>query len=141
VEQRVAAFHEAAARFAVTDRVVQAASGDEPLDSLYLAREELAREAAGLLFARLQTVPGSREVGRLSTRRLAALREITNLTLAIARVNADAPSPERVSRILTLLMDTIDDAADSVLPPETAARFKAVWRERIEPQLGKLGKP
>lgn len=138
MQARIAAYNEEAQRFAAEDRLTQAVCSNDKLETLYMSREEIAREAAGLLFDRLHTAPGSREVGRLASRRLAALREVSNLTLAIARANADAPSPDRMHRILSLLMETIDDAADGVLPPEDAEKFRDLWRSRIEPQLSRF---
>jgi hypothetical protein len=138
VQDRVQSFHEAELRFSSTDRVVRAAEANEQLEALYVAREELAREAAGLLFARLQSVPGSREMGRLASRRIAALREIVNVTLAIARFDSDMPSPDRMSRILGLLVATIEEVCDSVLPSESARKFRAEWRARIEPFLAQF---
>jgi hypothetical protein len=138
VQARVASFHDAEKRFVETDQVVLAALRDDRLDVLHVAREALAREAAGLLFARLQCVPGSREMGRLASRRVAALREIANLTLSIARIDTGLPSPQRISKLLELLMVTIDEAAESVLPTETATAFARACRQRIEPFLPQL---
>lgn len=137
MQERVAAFHEAGMRFAESDRVVQAAAATNDLEALFVAREELAREAAGLLYARLQSVPGSREMGRLASRRIAALRDVANLTVAIARVDRGLPSPAQMGRILQSLQDVIEDAA-SVLPEDVARRFAAAWRQRIEPHLEHL---
>jgi len=137
MQERVAAFHEEGMRFAEADRVVQAANSGNYLESLFVAREELAREAAGLLYARLQSVPGSREMGRLASRRIAALRDVANLTLAIARVDQGLPSPAQMARILQSLQDVIEDAA-SVLPEEVALKFAAAWRQRIAPHMDHL---
>jgi hypothetical protein len=135
VRERVEAFQAAEREFAKTDALLCAAVTDQRLEALYIAREELAREAAGLLFARLYSVPGSREMGRLATRRISALREVANLTLVIARYDSGSPSPERMGRILELLTATIDEAVASVLPADTAANFQQAWRARIAPFL------
>lgn len=141
VRQRVAAFHERAAVFVAADPLVRAAEMGPDLESLYLAREELAREAAGLLFMRLQAVPGSIEMGRLASRRIAALREVANLTVAIARAGAGAPSPERMARIMTSLFEVVDEASASVLPEDVAAKFARAWRERAQPLLEECCSP
>jgi hypothetical protein len=138
VQQRVSAFQEGSARFVDDDRVVRAAASGESLEALYIAREELAREAASLLFDRLQATPGSRELGRLASRRTSALRDIANLTVAIARAGAGAPSPERMGRILVSLMEVVDEAAVSVLPADTAVKFQLAWHAGIQPCLASL---
>jgi hypothetical protein len=138
VQERVAAYNEKAARFVAADELYQAAQSGDDLESLYVAREQLAREAASLHFTRLQTVPGSREMGRLITRRISALREITSLTIAIARAGTGMPSPERLERIMANLIDVVDQSAAGVLPPEVAARFRDELRARLEPQLKQL---
>lgn len=138
IRERVASFHEAEERFVEVDQVVLAASVDDRLEVLHVTREALAREAAGLLFARLQAIPGSREMGRLATKRISALRDIANLTLSIARIETGLPSPERMGRILGFLMTTIEEAAENVLPGDTARAFSDAWRARIEPALAQL---
>lgn len=138
MEQRVAAHHADAARFVEADEVVRAASSKDDLEGLYVARLELAREAAGLLFMRLQAVPGSREQGRLATRRIAALREVASLTVAISRAVGSLPSPAAMRRILESLGQAVDEAAASVLPADVAERFSNAWREAARPQFDGL---
>lgn len=120
MRERVAEYHEDSARFVGADRVVRAAASGNDLESLHVAREDLAREAAGIFFTRLQAVPGSRELGRLASRRIAALREIANVTLAIARADQTTPSPARMSRILESLAGVVNEAAAAVLPEDVA---------------------
>lgn len=138
VQARVDAYNEDSARFVDADPVFEAAKSGDELESLYLAREELAREAASLLFSRLQSVPGSPEMGRLASRRVRALREIASLTIAIARIDSAMPAPERLARIITNLLDVVGEAAREVLPPEGGELFRNAWRARLEPQLSKL---
>jgi hypothetical protein len=135
VQERVAAYHESEARFVDDDRLFRAAKADVNLESLYAARLELAREAAGLHFARLQAVPGSRELGRLASRRIAALRQVASLTIAIAHADAASPSPARLRLVLEDLMVVVDQSAASVLLPETLTKFRTAWQGRVEDLL------
>lgn len=139
LQERVTAFHEEEARFSEFDSVVHAAKSGCALESLYLAREEIAREAAGLLFLRLRSVPGSREMGRLATRRINALRHVAGLTVAIAHAGAGEPSPDRMARIMRDLAEVIDAVASNVLPVALAKHFSEAWRDRLEPHLAALG--
>lgn len=132
-------YNEGESRFVDADHLFRAAQSGHDLESLYVAREELAREAASLHFARLHAVPGSRELGRLATRRIAALREIASLTIAIARVDTATPAPERLARIMASLVEVVDEAATSVLLPEVATTFREEWRARLAPQFDQLG--
>lgn len=138
VQERVVEYNEEATRFVAADELCQAVQSGDDLESLYVAREQLAREAASLLFSRLQAVPGSRELGRLVTRRISALREIASLTISIARAGTGMPSPERLERIMMSLIDVVDQAAAGVLPSEIVARFRDELRARLDPQLRQL---
>jgi len=136
MQARVEAHREQGSRFVDLDPLYQAAKSGDDLEPLYVAREELAREAAALLFARIQSVPGSRETGRLASRRIAALREIASLTLALDRMAV--PAPDRLARIIANLREIVGEAAEEVLPTEHAEMFKKAWRLRLEPELTKL---
>jgi hypothetical protein len=138
VQSRVAAYHESEARFVDADQLVRATKADSDLESLYMARLELAREAASLHFARLQAAPGSREMGRLATRRIAALRQVASLTIAINHAGAASPSPARLRRVLEDLMAVVDQSASSVLPPNSLTKFRAEWQRRGEAILRQM---
>lgn len=139
MQERVATYHDEESRFVDGDHLFRAAQSGPDLESLYMAREELAREAASLHFARLHAVPGSREMGRLATRRIAALREIAFLTVAIARVDTASPAPERLARIMGNLVKVVDEAAAGVLSPEAEAKFTKELRARLAVQFAQLG--
>jgi len=123
-------FNAALDQFTKADPVVVAVQGDA-VESLYVARDAVAREAASLLFERLRAVPASREASRISSRRVAALAEIARLTIAIHRANPGQPSPERLGRVLESLQGEVEDAARKLFDPEGADRLIADLRARL----------
>lgn len=124
------AYKTALTAFTALDPVVRAAQGTS-IESLYATRDAVAREAASLLFERLNAVPGSREAARISSRRIAALAEVGRLTLAIGRANPGEPSPERIGRIMALLRADIEDAMRGLFDPDTAQRFVDAMARRL----------
>jgi len=123
-------FNDALEKFTRVDPVVVAVQGDA-VESLYVARDAVAREAASLLFERLRAVPASREAARISSRRVAALAEIARLTIAIHRAHPGDPSPDRMRRVMAALQGEVEDAARKLFDAEGAERFVAELRSRL----------
>lgn len=102
---------------------MRASTAASSLETLYEARNSMAREAASLLWERLHAVPASREASRISSRRIAALSEVAALTVAINRANPGQPSPERFGRVLVALRTEVEQAACTLFDDATAQRF------------------
>ncbi|HEY0467869.1 MAG TPA: hypothetical protein VGC79_26900 [Polyangiaceae bacterium] len=114
------------------DQVVRAARGSERIETLYLAREQVAIEAASLLWVRLNARPGSREFGRTCSRRVSALAEVASLTIAISKADPDAPTIETTKWVCALLLYELKAAAASVLPSEAAAALDMALQQRLD---------
>jgi hypothetical protein len=118
------------------DRVLRTVVAEKSLESLLVLREEMAREAASLLFQRLKAVPGSRELERLCSRRLAALAEVAALSIAIAKTAPGHTSPETTRRVCRLLLAEVEIAAAQVLPQDAVARLAEALQRRFNEQGG-----
>ena len=129
-------YNRALEEFTDAEAVMQAVRG-ESVESLYAAREAIAREAAALLFERKRAVPGSREAARISSRRIGALTEVGSLTVAIHKTHPGQPSPERLERILGLLRSDIEEAVRDLFDETTAQRLLDELARRL-PDLRSL---
>lgn len=114
------------------DPLLKVSRGTEKLAALYLAREQIAVEAAALLWSRLQMRPGAREIGRTASRRVAALAEVGRLTVEIARADPGAPSAVTMKRLLLQLRSDVEAAAGEVFDEATVARLTAAIRQRVD---------
>ena len=117
---------------------MQTANNASPLEVLQVLLVELSREAAALLFDRLHLPPHSREVGRLASRRVRALRAVAATRLEMAQIEGDDPPPRVVRRIVELLVVDVLTAAREVLPSEAADRLTVAFHRRLEEQLDTL---
>jgi len=131
-QARNAARREALSRHEHHDPVVLAAHVGDPIESLYVLREQMAREAAALLFDRLYVCPRGRDSERLSSRRIRALADVANLTAQIARADPGAPSDAIVRRVVELLLVEVASAAADVLPEGSAAKLGEALRRRLD---------
>jgi hypothetical protein len=123
-------YNEELDKFTEADSVVMAAAGDSN-ESLYRTRDEVAREAAALLFERRRAVPGSREAARISTRRIGALVEVGSLTIAINRAHPGQPSPERLRRVLGLLRQDVQTVIDDLFDEPAVTALRAALAARL----------
>jgi len=117
---------------------VRASTAASSLETLYEARNSMAREAASLLWERLHAVPASREASRISSRRIAALSEVAALTIAIHRASPGQPSPERLGRVLVALRTEVEEAACRLFDDATATRFLDELARRLPEDLSSL---
>lgn len=124
-------FNAALDTFTTSEPVYRAVRGNA-VESLYAARDAVAREAASLLFERLRSVPASREAARISSRRIAALAEVARLTLAIDRANPGEPSPERMQRVMASLQGEVEGAARTLFSDDLVDRFMAALASRAD---------
>jgi glycerol-3-phosphate dehydrogenase len=131
VRARIEAYEKAAAEHTEKDPLVRASAEPASLETLYLTREEIAREAAGALWMRMNSTPGSRERRRASARRVSALSEVAQLTLKIAKVTAGEASPATLRLVLDALQREVEDAAREVFDAGTADRLTIAIRCRL----------
>lgn len=92
----------------------------EAIETLHLVKEEIAREAAALLFDRVEAEKYGRDTSQMSSRRIAALRDVANLELEIRKLGASSIDlkGERFQKVFLFLLQTLREAAQEVLPPE-----------------------
>lgn len=122
--EKIAAYNAEADAFVRTDAVVTA-SAEGSVEVLYAARDEVAREAAALLWERRRQPPGSREAARISSRRVAALAEVGHLTVQIARAHPGEPSPERIRKVLGQLRKEVEGVIGDLFDAPAAAALRA----------------
>ncbi len=92
----------------------------EAVETLQRVKEEIARESAALHFQRIEEEKYGKDTSQMSSRRIAALREVAHIELEIRRLGAtmiDLKS-ERFQRIFAFFLDTVRVSAGEVLSPE-----------------------
>ena len=108
-------------RFIEADGLVQATrSRKEAIEVLQKIKEEVAREAAALHFARIEEEKYGKDTSQMSSRRINALREVASIELEIKKIGIamiDLKS-ERFQKVFLHLIETIREAAQEVLPSE-----------------------
>jgi len=107
--------------FILKDELVKATSSRlETLETLQAVKSQIAREAAALLFARMELEKHGKDTTQISSRRIASLREITSIEMEIKRLGVtiiDLKS-ERFQKIFTFFLTTVKDSAVEVMSPE-----------------------
>lgn len=107
--------------FIDADPLVQSTRNrQEALEVLHRVKEEVAREAAALHFDRIEEEKYGKDTSQMSSRRIAALREIASLELEIKKLGVTMIDlkGERFQKIFLFLLQTIREAAEEILPPE-----------------------
>lgn len=92
----------------------------EAVETLQLVKTEIARESAALAFQCTEESKYGKDTSQMSSRRIAALREVANLELEIRRLGAtmiDLKS-ERFQKIFAFFLETVRESASEVLSPE-----------------------
>ncbi len=114
------------ARYIDTDPLVKVAvSRQEAIDTLQQVKEQVAREAASLLFSKTEEEKYGRDTSQMSSRRIAALREIASIELEIKKLGVtmiDLKS-ERFTRIFKFFLANIREAASKVMSTEQLDLF------------------
>lgn len=110
------------ASFIETNPVVKAIAGrQDSMEVLQKLKEEASRTAAALQFQRIEEEKYGRDGSQISSRHLAAIRDVAMLELEMKKMGStllDLKS-ERFMKIFKYLIDTFQAAAEEVLPPET----------------------
>lgn len=116
----------AKAAYIEADPLVQSTRNrQEAQETLHRVKEEVAKEAASLSFAKIEEEKYGRDTSQMSSRRIAALREIASIELEIKKLGAtmiDLRS-ERFQRIFQSIIETIRETASEVLNTEQADLF------------------
>lgn len=107
--------------FIESDPLVRSTSErQESVETLQRVKEEIARESAALYFQRIEEEKYGKDTSQMSSRRIAALREVAHIELEIRRLGAtmiDLKS-ERFQRIFSFFLETVRASAGEVLSPE-----------------------
>ncbi len=107
--------------FIENDPLVKSSSArQEAVETLQRVKEEIARESAALHFQRIEEEKYGKDTSQMSSRRIAALREVAHLELEIRRLGAtmiDLKS-ERFQKIFAFFLETVRESASEVLSPE-----------------------
>lgn len=120
------------------DSVVQAASGASPVEVLHAQCVELAVEAAALRFDRIRASRGTKDVGRLISRRIRALRSVADAIVQLHALSVGTPSPTAIRQVLQLLTDDVLAASREVLDAPTADRLAEAVHRRVAPLIDEL---
>lgn len=111
------------AEFVETNPVVKAViSRQDAPEILQKVKEEASRTAAALLFQRIEEEKYGRDTAQISSRHLAALRDVAMLELEMKKLGATAIDlkSERFQRVFKFLISIIKEVAIEALPPEQA---------------------
>lgn len=118
---------EAKQRFIDADPVVVAATKGniEATRVLKLIQTEVAKEAAALHFARVESEKYGKDTSQTSTRRIDALTKIANIELEIRKLGPSSidPHSEEFQRIFSMWVEAIRDVAAETLSPEQVDLF------------------
>jgi hypothetical protein len=107
--------------FIEADSLVRSASErQEAVETLQKVKEEIARESAALHFQRIEEEKYGKDTSQMSSRRIAALREVAHLELEIRRLGASSIDlkSERFQKIFAFFLETVRLSAGEVLSPE-----------------------
>lgn len=134
------------AKFVTQDPVVVATSTgkvDAP-DLLRKLRTEIAKEAASLLFQRVESEKFGKDTSQTSTRRIDALTKIAHIELEIAKLGPsqiDVRS-EKFQQVISLFIEFMREAAAETMSPEILNlffnRFETKmngWEDKAEDKL------
>lgn len=109
--------------FIEANPVVKAVAGNQDSQEiLQKVKEEASRTAAALLFQRIEEEKYGRDTSQISSRHLAALRDVAMLELEMKKMGTsllDLKS-ERFQKVFRFLISIIKEVAMEALPPEQA---------------------
>jgi hypothetical protein len=107
--------------FIDADPLVKSSSErQEAIETLQRVKTEIAKESAALHFQRIEEEKYGKDTSQMSSRRIAALREVAHLELEIRRLGETMIDlkGEKFQKIFALLLETVKSAAEEVLSPE-----------------------
>jgi isopropylmalate/homocitrate/citramalate synthase len=109
------------AEFIDSDVIVGSIGGrKESAERLQALQLEIAKEAASLLFSRIDIEKYGKDSTQVSSRRIAALREVASIELEIKKLGVAGIdlSSERFQRVFAFFIETLKEAASEVLTTE-----------------------
>lgn len=92
----------------------------ESMEILQSIAEQIAMEAAALHFQRIENEKHGKDVAQISSRRIAALKEVANIELEVKKLGVQMFDlrGERFQKIFGLFIQKIRDTAQEVLEPQ-----------------------
>lgn len=113
------------AAFIDNDPVVKTARGRDPLVLLATLKAEVAREAAALVYQRIENEKMGKDISQVSSRRIDALKKIADIELEMRKIGFDQIDvhSEKLQRIFKLWIETIRQVAEQTLSPEQLDLF------------------
>lgn len=115
--------------------VVKAISGrKDSMEILQKLKEEASKEAAALHFTRIEEEKYGRDTSQISSRHLAAIREVAMLELEMKKMGSTLIdlSSERFQKIFKFFIDTVTEAAEEVLSRENSDLFMNKLETKLE---------
>jgi hypothetical protein len=118
-----------------TDPIVTASSGTpDPATVVEKTMQQVAQEAAGLLWLRQRAVRDGADGAKLASRRVAALLKVGELAVLreqLARESGDL-DPQHVMQAVGMLVSEVEETVRDVAEPEVANTFMCKLRERMK---------
>lgn len=127
--------------FIENDPVVKSATDRDPLALLSTLKAEVAKEAAALIFQRVQNEMVGKDTTQISGRRIEALKKIADIEMEMRKIGFDQVDVygEKFQKVFKLWIDIMRTVAEQTLPPEQLDLFfnrlqteMANWEERAE---------
>lgn len=109
------------AEFIDTDPIVTSIQGNrESTERLQKLQLEIAREAASLHFSRIDIEKYGKDSTQVSSRRIAALKDVASIELEIKKIGQAAIDlkGERFQKVFGFLIDSLKEAASEVFDSE-----------------------
>jgi hypothetical protein len=121
--------------FIQQDPLVRASSsGQTSIEVLQRIKTEIARESAALLFARNEEEKYGKDTSQMSSRRIAALREVASLEMEIRTLGATVIDfrSEQFQKVLSYFLECIKEVAVETLTTEQVNIFFNRLETRLE---------
>ena len=127
--------------FIANDPVVRSAAGRDPVTLLGTLKAEVAREAAALVYQRIENEKMGKDISQVSGRRIDALKKIADIEMEIRKIGFDQLDvhSEKFQRVFKLWIETIRSVAEHTLNPEQLDLFfnrlsteMEGWEEKAE---------
>jgi hypothetical protein len=112
-------------KFIEEDAVVKSAEGKDPLALLSTLKTQVAREAAALVYQRVQHEMMGRDITQIAGRRIDALKKIADIEMEMRKIGFDQINvySEKFQKIFKLWIEIIQYVAQETLAPEQLDLF------------------
>lgn len=128
-------------KFINDDPVVRSAKTNDPLATLAALKSEVAREAASLLYQRVQNEKMGKDITQISARRIDALKKMADIELDMHKIGFDHLDlhSEKFHKVFKFWIEIIRNVAEQVLSAENLDLFfnrlsteMEGWEEKAE---------